>query len=263
MITLFKKLHFCFGMVFFTLCSASTVVNLDSFGVDRSVLSAVEHEMNSFEGSGRADQFKPHYDNIKRYIQVNSDNQTLEKTEELLNIIHKARMSISDENGRSLMWGCVRTICNGHSIYSKKFRTHNESVRKKVKIYEELLEKKEIDQNSIKLFDAIAHGNRILCCLYGSSFIASASAPIYCQFSCPYSFISYLVGAYCVYNTVKTYGSIAYSIPIFYKHEDDSVLTHCDNQKYVECERSTRSLIDALTILHTNVLHFKLQNPMQ
>lgn len=242
------------------------------FGIAKTVLACVDREMNLFENSPDAERFKSKYGSIALFLRKNRDSQNLEKTAELLNLIHTARRSVSDNGGNSLEWECGKHICNGHT-FSKMYASYDAAQNSKPKWYEEYKNKEGINPHSVTLYDIKEHGSKgkfARCVLTTATLLGGAAVVIrfgltdLCSSGIDSCIsVALVVSAfYTASGAKKEYGRIRYEVTLCYNHEETS-LSNCYNNGYQPHTKSTSSLLDALNVLYSSVQHFQLEQKIK
>jgi hypothetical protein len=242
------------------------------YGIPRTALERVNHDMNDFPGSGEANLIKQKYGEIFNHIKNVPETTGVQA---LLDLIHDARRSASNVEGRAINWECTKQICLGHTL-EEKHDSDDKAKSEGQKHHKEYANKPDIDSSSLQLYEVRQHGSKtdvaFLSAMAGSSAAVTAGS-VALFFMPPFGtgialanvgVSSFGLGTtiYGAHKTKKVYDNIWYNMSLYYKHKE-SHLQSCDDKKTETFSKSTKELLRAINSLGILVRIFKIESEIK
>lgn len=258
------------------------------FCIPKTVLARVTKELSSFSCNGefkvqheQYEQFKSKYTAIELFLRDHKTDHTDEKIiKELLGFIHEARLAISDRDGNSLEWECLRYACGGHT-FSKMYPSHSEAQSSKPEWYRNYKNTEGINPCSVRLYDIKQHGRKTnvasgvtITTVYGGAgciglaALGTAATTIATGGVAPVVFLTVWNAGWwtgvvnMAVDTKREYDSIQYEMLLGYEHEENALNT-CDNKKTKTYKKSTYGLIKAMNSLFSSVERFYMEQQLE
>jgi len=237
------------------------------YGIPRTALERVNHDMNDFPGSGEANLIKQKYGEIFNHIKNVPETTGVQA---LLDLIHDARRSASNVEGRAINWECTKQICLGHTL-EEKHDSDDKAKSEGQKRHKEYANKPDIDSSSLQLYEVRQHGSKAMTAvLVGSTgfgvfwtvsavggTIATGGLPLLAAVVAgPLVTGAHAKGCYDSYN------DILYNMSLYYKHKE-SHLQSCDDKKTETFSKSTKELLRAINSLGILVRIFKIESEIK
>lgn len=242
------------------------------YGIPRTALERVNHDMNDFPGSGEANLIKQKYGEIFNHIKNVPETTGVQA---LLDLIHDARRSASNVEGRAINWECTKQICLGHTL-EENHDSDDKAKSEGQKHHKEYANKPDIDSSSLQLYEVRQHGSKTEVAAVGSSVVGSAAltaGSVALFFVPPFgtgialangvaSSLGLGATIFGAYITKKVYDNIWYNMSLYYKHKE-SHLQSCDDKKTETFSKSTKELLRAINSLGILVRIFKIESEIK
>lgn len=234
------------------------------FGIPKTVLSGVKKELNSFKNSSEAESLKPRLANISSFLKGHKESQTSEQKKELLRLINKLRLGVSEHSGDAQSWQCSTEFCDGHTIH-EKFSSYKKAEDGKSILDKHYKDMADIDSSSVKVSDIKTLGNQnkvtrnVLATI---TVVIGAVAAIQHEMSIYVPGSLSLLAFYTAFYAITEYSKIKYEVSVCYNHNDQH-LGFCENRLPKTENQSTAGLIQALDSLYSYVQRFETKQELK